>query len=220
MDARFDVETHNPLHDSLMYGVGIRFKVVSDHATITHVDAGSSAALSGMLEVGDVILSINDRGVRGAYCEHVAERYLRGRWHSLSYITQSVPVLTRFLSARQGTSLQLQVKGIRSVYGEPILQTITVSLVRGTAGFISLLRRRDELVQSNAVRNVENDNLVKRLSSLSREQVDIFAKDTANLPYIGSPDSRSMTILQPKAQHASVQNVIRHPQAHLFNGCG
>eukprot|EP00961_Rhodomonas_salina_P231430 3125955-Rhodomonas_salina.2 len=83
MGERLDVETHNPLHDSHMYGVGIKFKVEGDRAKIMHLQAGCSAALSNALQRGDVIISVNGKDVRGEYCEQLARRSLNGRSRSL-----------------------------------------------------------------------------------------------------------------------------------------
>lgn len=71
-----------------------------------------------------------------------------------------------FRGCRQGTSLELRVEGMREIYDEPILRTITVSLIRGTAAFISLVRRREELLQSNIRLEEQNQQLSKRLAPL------------------------------------------------------
>ncbi len=80
---------------------------------------------------------------------------------------------------RQGTSLELQVKGIRKFMGESMMQLITVCLVRGTASFIALLRRKEELVQSNAYQREQNDELSKRLAALSDLPEGAFSHTTA-----------------------------------------
>ncbi len=83
MNHRFDIESHNPLHDSHLYGVGIKFRVESGHAKITKLQPGSSASLTGMLHVGDVIVSINNRELSGDYCEQVTQKYMNGRLHQI-----------------------------------------------------------------------------------------------------------------------------------------